>query len=370
MIMNTLSNSRTRRSPSRIAATSIAVAVCLSGAAACSSGSSTSASAAPSSTTTQPKVLHSYPHLTVDSTFGAVLDSPAFAGFSAYMVPTEDTKQTAALKGVTIKVAAPIIGWKDPQTMADGLNFMIDEVNAGEQMWHPLYSQTEITADASKKAAGLWFIPGDPSKPLVVIAAGGAFRAVESIQEAFPHAQALHALGYNVVVLKYRVSPATGQGSGGQGTMSPAEEQADEDMVAAMKLVKANAKAWNVSFDNYSVWGSSAGGMIMSAWAADGANSAKANGFAEPAMVVNAYTPPQEIKASASLPPYFITNAADDKVVDPAGIDAEVAQFKAAGVVFEYEKYPSGGHGFGLGTGTSAAGWFDKAIAFWQAHMK
>jgi acetyl esterase/lipase len=319
---------------------------------------------------TQPKVLHSYPHLTVNTTWAQVIDDPAFAGFGAYMAPTEDAAQTAGLKAVSIKVIGPFIGWKDPQTMADGLNFMIDEVNAGQTLWHPLYTAAQIAADPTKKAAGLWFIPGDPGKPLAVITAGGAFRAVESVQEAFPLAGQLHALGYNVAILKYRVNPKTGQGSAGQGTMSPAEEHADEDMVAAMQLLKANATAWGISLRGYSVWGSSAGGMIVSRWAAlDGPNTAKASGFAEPALVVNAYTPPQEFKVSASLPPYFITDAADDQTVSPAAVATFAAQLKAAGGIVEFERYPTGGHGFGTGAGTSANGWVAKAVAFWKAHV-
>jgi len=32
----------------------------------------------------------------------------------------------------------------------------------------------------------------------------------------------------------------------------------------------------------------------------------------------------------------------------------------------EFHKYPSLEHGFGLGIGTSAEGWIDDAITFWQ----
>jgi acetyl esterase/lipase len=334
-------------------------------------GSSSSGGTAPvAAASSQPKVLHSYPHLTASSTWTQVIIDPAFAGFGAYMAPTEDPAQTSGLKAITIKAIAPFIGWHDPQAMADGLNFMIDEVNAGETLWHPLYTTAEIAADPSKKAAGLWLIPGDPGKPLAVIAAGGAFRAVESVQEAFPLAEELHGLGYNVAILKYRVNPQTGQGSGGQGTRTPAEEHADEDMVAAMNLLKANTAAWQLSFSGYSVWGSSAGGMIVSRWAAlDGPDTAKASGFAEPAVVVNAYTPPQEIKVSASLPPYFITDAADDQTVSPAAVAQFAAALKAVGGVVDFERYPTGGHGFGIGAGTSANGWVGKAVAFWKAHM-
>ncbi|MBP1610664.1 MAG: esterase, partial [Acidobacteria bacterium] len=32
-------------------------------------------------------------------------------------------------------------------------------------------------------------------------------------------------------------------------------------------------------------------------------------------------------------------------------------------------KYPNLGHGFGLGIGTSAEGWPDLAVAFWEKHI-
>ena len=35
-----------------------------------------------------------------------------------------------------------------------------------------------------------------------------------------------------------------------------------------------------------------------------------------------------------------------------------------------WQRYKNAGHGFGLGTGTDAAGWLYKAVAFWQSQMK
>jgi acetyl esterase/lipase len=306
---------------------------------------------------------HSYPHLTVNSTMGQVVDDPAFAGFGVYMAPSEDPAQLAAMEAYSIQAIAPAIGWHDPQTIADGLNFMTDEVNAGVKLWHPLYTAKEIAADPTKQAAGLWFIPGDRGKPLAVIAAGGAFRAVESLQEAFPLAEELHGMGYNVAILKYRVQPQA-------ASTSAAEANADADMVAAMKLLRKHADDWHISLDRYSVWGSSAGGMIVSTWAAlSGPDSASASGFREPAVVVNAYTPPQEIIVSAALPPYFVTDTADDQTVSPTAVAQFAAALKAAGGVVEFEQYPTGGHGFGTGAGTSADGWVNLAVAFWTAHM-
>ena len=42
----------------------------------------------------------------------------------------------------------------------------------------------------------------------------------------------------------------------------------------------------------------------------------------------------------------------------------------AAGIDTEFHVYPDLGHGFGLGIGTSAEGWLDDAVAFWEQHHR
>ena len=40
------------------------------------------------------------------------------------------------------------------------------------------------------------------------------------------------------------------------------------------------------------------------------------------------------------------------------------------GIATEFHSYKGLPHGFGLGIGTVAEGWFDKAVAFWERQMK
>jgi acetyl esterase/lipase len=310
------------------------------------------------------------------------------------MLPSQNPSQVKAMSVASIQVLSNYLAqnmgefW-DPQTMVNGLNFMVDEVNSGVKIWHPLYTKQQIAADPSKAPAGMWFIPGDPGKPLAVVAAGGAFQAVASITEGFPYAEVLHGLGYNVAILRYRLI-TSGAGTGSTTTtsstpgtttttqQSPAQKKQrsaeltkiNQDMAAAMTMLKDNAKAWHINLRSYSIWGSSAGGVVMDLWAERGATGAKAHGFPQPAVVVAAYTPSPYPKPSSSLPAYFIIDAANDNHVSPAAVAANAAALKAAGADVEFDRYPSGGHGFGLGVGTPAYGWFNKAVAFWQTHMK
>jgi acetyl esterase/lipase len=285
------------------------------------------------------------------------------------MVAAEAGENAELSRGVSIEVMASIIGSWNPQSMVDGLNFMIDEVNAGATIFHPLYSEQEVERDESRATAGMFFVAGDPDKPLAVVAAGGGFNSVASIQEAFPHARALHELGFSVAILKYRIDPGLEPGGGSPDRFERAFQRTNDDMAALMALLRENAEQWDLSLDGYSVWGSSAGGMVVSAWGSDGPMGAEAHGFEPPAVIINAYTPPRLIKASPSFPPYLAVIAADDELVPVAGVDQLVDDLREEGVEVEYLRFDGGQHGFGLGVGTPAEGWLTDAVAFWKDHL-
>jgi hypothetical protein len=44
------------------------------------------------------------------------------------------------------------------------------------------------------------------------------------------------------------------------------------------------------------------------------------------------------------------------------------ASCQGTGIATEFYLYRNVGHGFGLGTGTSAEGWVDNALRFWENH--
>ncbi|MGW0197503.1 alpha/beta hydrolase [Nonomuraea sp. NPDC003201] len=307
-----------------------------------------------------------FTHVSVDSSFAHIADHPAFKGFGDYVVPWEAGFTATLTRPLAVKKLAPYLGAWDPQTMVDGVNFLIDEINAGRKLYYKLYDESEIAADPSREAAGLFFIPGDAGAPVAFVTAGGGFDSVASIQEAFPHAKALHALGYNVFVLKYRVGAQ-------EGDAAPDKldriRRANGDMARAMSYIERHADEWHVSMDGYSVWGSSAGGRLATLWGSDSDLGAKAHGFDKPAAIVAAYAGiTTSLEYSASFPPYFVTVAQDDNVISVSQLDAVVGELRSLGVQVQYEKVKSGGHGYGLGMGTAAEGWFDKAVAFWRSH--
>ena len=66
----------------------------------------------------------------------------------------------------------------------------------------------------------------------------------------------------------------------------------------------------------------------------------------------------------------FAAVGADDGIAAPRVMRRRIGQLKAMGVPTEFHAYPRLGHGFALGTGTSAAGWEQDALAFWQKQMR
>ena len=88
----------------------------------------------------------------------------------------------------------------------------------------------------------------------------------------------------------------------------------------------------------------------------------------KPSAVVLAYTGHADY--AAQEPPTFVVVGEQDGIAPPAAMERRIAALRRAGTEVEYHKYPNLGHGFGLGTGTSAEGWIDDAIRFWAKVTK
>jgi acetyl esterase/lipase len=83
-----------------------------------------------------------------------------------------------------------------------------------------------------------------------------------------------------------------------------------------------------------------------------------------PSTVVMAYTGHSDY--ASHEPPTFVVVGEHDGIAPPSAMERRIAALRQAGTEVEYHKYKNLGHGFGLGTGTSAQGWIDDAIRFWE----
>jgi acetyl esterase/lipase len=227
-----------------------------------------------------------------------------------------------------------------------------DEINDAKTIFYDFYTEQQKQENPTKEFAGLFFFRGKPGAPFAIVCPGGGFAYVGSLHEGFPHAIELSKKGYNAFVLKYRV--------GG-------ELKATEDLAAAISYIFKKAETFEVSTEDYSLWGSSAGARMVGNIALNGTASFGDYDLPKPRIVVIAYT--GHTSFSENYPPVFITVSEDDRIVNVSVVDRRVGNLRNAGIEVEYRKYKNAGHGFGLGVGTDAEGWIEHAIQFWENHL-
>jgi acetyl esterase/lipase len=177
---------------------------------------------------------------------------------------------------------------------------------------------------------------------------------VGSVHEGFPYAVEISRRGYNAFVLRYRA----GHGS----------EAAIQDMAAAISYIFRGAGTLGVSTKDYSVWSSSAGARMAAAIGSHGVAGFGGDYLPKPSVVVMAYTAHSDY--SSDEPPTFVVVGEQDGIAPASSMERRIAALRKAGTLVEYHKFGNLGHGFGLGTGTSAQGWVADAIRFWEKTMK
>jgi acetyl esterase/lipase len=289
-------------------------------------------------------------HLTADHTIRDLLNHPAFAGFGRLLLPWDDRTYDASMRLRDVGSLLPYHSHVDPGTVVSALNHMIDDVNNGKPIFYGFYTEEEKKEQRAKSNTGLFFFRGKPGAPFAVISPGGGFSYVGSLHEGFPYATAVSKQGYNAFVLRYRA------GAGGA--------VATRDLAAAISYVFRNARMFRVSTEGYSLWGSSAGARMAAAIGSRGVASFGGDALPKPSAVVMAYTGHSEY--SANEPSTFVVVGEQDGIAPPSVMERRVAALRNAGTDVEFYRYSGLGHGFGPGTGTSAAGWLDRAIRFWE----
>jgi len=292
-------------------------------------------------------------HLRVDDTVSDLLEHPAFDGFGRLLLPWDDSRYDTTMRLREIGSLLPYHTHVDPAVVVSSLNRIIDDAAAGRPVFHDFYTAAEKEAEPSRRNTGLFFFRGKPGAPFAVIAPGGGFVYVASVHEGFPYAVEINKRGLNAFVLKYRA---------GNGARI-----ASEDLAAALTYIFQNARELGVTTADYSLWGSSAGARMAASIGSHGAARFGGATLPRPSAVVLLYTGHSDL--APSEPPTFVAVGETDGIARPAVMERRVAALRRAGTDVEYHRYPGVGHGFGLGVGTSAEGWIDDAVRFWDRHM-
>jgi len=293
-------------------------------------------------------------HLTSDSSIRDLLSHPAFAGFGRLILPWDDRAYDTSMRLSNIGSLLPYHSHVNPGDVVSALNRMIDDASKGKPVFYDFYTGAQKQQEPSRENTGLFFFRGRPGAPFAVISPGGGFAYVGSVHEGFPYAAAISKKGYNAFVLRYR------PGHGGA--------IATQDLAAAISYIFRHADMLGVSTDGYSLWGSSAGARMAAAIGSHGVARFGGDDLPKPSAVVMAYTGHSD--HSSDEPPTFVVVGEHDGIAPPSAMERRIAALRQAGTEVEYHKYRNLGHGFGLGTGTSAEGWIDDAIRFWGKSTK
>ena len=236
----------------------------------------------------------------------------------------------------------------DPDKTVEIANYMKDHAAAGDTIFFDIYTDEEKAADPEKENTGLFFFKGNPGEKFAICNAGGGFAYVGAMQDSFPHALELSKMGYNAFALIYR----------------PGAQTACEDLARAIHFVFQHAEELEIDTDGYSLWGGSAGAR-MAAWLGSyGTAAFYEEDLPRPGAVIMQYTGHTDY--TENDPPTYACVGENDGIADWRTMERRLQNMEAAGIATEFHIYPDLGHGFGLGTGTSADGWINDAVAFWE----
>lgn len=305
-----------------------------------------SAKAAPVEQQTKPQSMAAF---TRESRIEDVQNDPAFDGFGRLLFPTN----TYYYSGDTLEeLELTYYSHIDPEETVEIVNTLYDRVEAGQTVFYDIYTEQEKKADPAKRDTGLFYFKGNPCEKFAICNAGGAFAFVGAMQDSFPHALELSKKGYNAFALIYR----------------PGAQTACEDLARAITFIFDHAQELEVDTACYSLWGGSAGAR-MAAWLGTyGPAAFGGDDLPRPGTVVMQYTGLGEY--SEEDPPTYACVGDRDGIAPWQIMQARLDAMRADGIPTEFHRYPGLGHGFGLGTGTSAEGWLDDGVDFWEQQMK
>ena len=281
-----------------------------------------------------------------------IINNPAFEGFGQFLFPTERGMPNAEMRLDGIDSLLPFHSNINAETTIKVINYMLNEANSGKTIFYAIYTDEEKQYDPTKENTGLFFFRGKPNAPFAVVCAGGGFSYVGSIHESFPLALELSEKGYNAFAIQYRTGGAN---------------VACEDLAMAISFIFANSVKLEVSTDNYSLWGGSAGARMVAYLGSYGPAAFGGADLSRARTVAMLYTGHSDY--TADDPPTFVVIGENDGIASWCTMERRVNALKTAGIDTEFHKYPNLGHGFGLGIGTSAEGWLNNAVAFWEKYL-
>ncbi len=280
---------------------------------------------------------------TTDTRINDIITNPAFGDYGRLIFPVNESYYSGETLG-TLRLTW--YSYINPARTVDIVNYMLDEVREGRQIFYRIYPEDDPRA----RNTGLFFFRGRLGAKFAVCNAGGGFVFVGAMHDSFPHALELSRKGYNAFALIYR----------------PGADTACEDLANAIAFIHEHAQDLGVDASGYSLWGGSAGAR-MAAWLGTfGTDAFGVKEYPRPSAVIMQYTGLSEV--TGSEPPTYACVGTSDGIASYRVMQRRINAIKANGTDAEIEIFAGLPHGFGLGEGTAAEGWIDNAVSFWERH--
>lgn len=287
---------------------------------------------------------------TADTKVWDVIHDPAFGFYGRLIFPADRSVRD----DLTLGNVGDILTWYsyvNPDRTVEIVNYLKKHAASGERIFYDIYTEEEKAADPAKENTGLFFFRGTPGGKVAITNAGGGFVYVAAMHDSFPHALELSKRGYNAFALIYR----------------PGAQTACEDLARAIAFIHEHADELEVDVADYSLWGGSAGAR-MAAWLGSYGTAAFGEAdYPRPGAVIMQYTGLSEV--TGEEPPTYACVGTSDGIAYYEIMEERIRQIQANGTNAEIEVFDGLPHGFGLGEGTVAEGWFDRAVAFWEENM-
>lgn len=320
-------------------------------------------------------------HFTMQSSLYDIINNPRMTKLPILFNPIYYSNvkpffQKMKLKNMVKMVKTP---W-GKSINAEGLlccaNFILDRREAGEPLTISVWQGVD-DPELDKVVLVPFVDKTRKDAPCVIICPGGAYNRVAFHNEGIPVAEKLFDMGYQVFILSYRVAPC--------GYPKP-----QQDLVRAIRFVRKNHEKLGVNPEAVTIMGFSAGGHLCASVGAlydqiPDETHRYDDVSARPDRICLCYplisllkdphvdcnknllgdTPAQEMLEKLSIenlvtadyPQTLIWACEDDPTVPVTHTKLMMEVLKDKGVSFDGHVYPSGGHGIGLGNGTSAEGW-------------
>ena len=284
---------------------------------------------------------------TLETKVTDVISDPVFEDYGRLIFPADRSID----EDLELQDLDEILMWYNnvnPERTVEIANFLKNQAASGEQIFYDIYTDEEKAEDPEKENTGLFFFRGDPGAKTAIVNAGGGFVYVAAMHDSFPHAMELSEKGYNAFALIYR----------------PGVQTACEDLARAIAFLHENAEELQIDMTDYSLWGGSAGAR-MAAWlGAYGTSEFGEEAYPAPAAVIMQYTGLSDV--TGDEPPTYACVGTSDGIASYRSMENYISRIQDNGTDAQVEVFDGLRHGFGLGEGTAAEGWIDRAVSFWE----